>query len=113
MQTTRIEGRLDLETVFNAEAVDFAARMRHQPPRVPYDLPLDWRVEFEERAAIKEYLANMSREEAETQAFQEILHTLFNRAGLNPLDGLSASGYHQQHEEGTPQGDGRGIEGNG
>ncbi len=38
----------------------------------PGDLPVDWRIEFEERAAILEYDGGLSREEADVQALQEI-----------------------------------------
>ena len=38
----------------------------------PGDLPMDWRIEFEERAAILEYDGGLAREEAEAQALQEI-----------------------------------------
>ena len=38
----------------------------------PYDLPMDWRVEFEERAAILEYDGGLSRDEADEQALREI-----------------------------------------
>ena len=37
-----------------------------------YRLFMDWRIEFEERAAILEYDGGLSREEAESQAFDEI-----------------------------------------
>ena len=36
------------------------------------DLPNDWRIEFEERAAILQYDGGMTREDAETKAFSEI-----------------------------------------
>ena len=42
----------------------------------PGDLPLNWRIEFEERAAILEYDGGLSREEADKQALQEILERL-------------------------------------
>lgn len=41
-------------------------------PRTPDELPADWRVEFEERAAIREYDGGQAREHAEAEAFQEI-----------------------------------------
>jgi hypothetical protein len=44
----------------------------------PYDLSMDWRVEFEERAAILEYDGGLSREEADKQALGEILGRLKN-----------------------------------
>ncbi len=40
------------------------------------DLPLDWRVEFEERAAILEYDGGLNREKADAQAFTEILQRI-------------------------------------
>ena len=36
------------------------------------DLPMDWRIDYEERAAILEYDGNLTREDAETQALTEI-----------------------------------------
>ncbi len=42
----------------------------------PGDLPVDWRIEFEERAAILEYDGGLSREDADKQALQEILERL-------------------------------------
>lgn len=41
--------------------------------RTPGDLPPDWRCEFEERAAIREYDGGQAREHAEAEAFTEIL----------------------------------------
>ena len=38
----------------------------------PYDLPIDWRIDFEERVAILEYDGDWTREDAEMQAFDEI-----------------------------------------
>ena len=35
-------------------------------------LPIDWRIEYEERAAILEYDGGLTREEADAQAFEEI-----------------------------------------
>lgn len=48
------------------------------PPVVagPEDLPIEWRVEFEERAAILEYDGSLSRDAADAQAFQEIMERL-------------------------------------
>ena len=42
----------------------------------PGDLPMDWRIEFEERAAILEYDGCLSREMADVQALQEILERM-------------------------------------
>ena len=41
--------------------------------KTPDDLPSDWRCEFEERAAIREYDGGQAREHAEAEAFDEIL----------------------------------------
>ena len=48
------------------------------PPAVagPEDLPIEWQVEFEERAAILEYDGGLSRDEADAQAFREITERL-------------------------------------
>ena len=37
------------------------------------DLPMDWRIEFEERAAILEYDGGLSRNDADKQALSEII----------------------------------------
>jgi len=42
----------------------------------PGDLSIDWRIEFEERAAILEYDGGLSRGEADRRAFEEILRRL-------------------------------------
>ncbi len=42
------------------------------------DLPMDWRIEFEERAAILEYDGGLSREEADEQALNEIIVRMDN-----------------------------------
>ena len=40
------------------------------------DLPGDWRVWFEERAAIKEYHGGLPRERAEAEALAEVLRQM-------------------------------------
>ncbi len=40
------------------------------------DLPMDWRIEYEERAAILEFDGGLSREEADRRAFSEILERI-------------------------------------
>jgi hypothetical protein len=42
----------------------------------PYDLPMEWRIEYEERAAILEYDGGLSREQADKQALSEILERI-------------------------------------
>lgn len=44
------------------------------------DLPGDWRVEFEERAAIKEYHGGLPRERAEAQALAETVRLMREEA---------------------------------
>ena len=39
----------------------------------PADLPVDWRIEWEERAAIREYNGGQAREHSEAEALTEIL----------------------------------------
>ena len=40
------------------------------------DLPMDWRIEFEERAAILEYDGGLHRDNADRQALTEILERI-------------------------------------
>ena len=42
----------------------------------PVDLPMEWRIEWEERAAILEYDGGKTREEADRQSLTEILERL-------------------------------------
>ena len=41
-----------------------------------YELPMDWRIEFEERAAILEYDGGLSRDHADKRALTEILERI-------------------------------------
>lgn len=45
-------------------------------PRTPSDLSPEWRVLWEERAAIMEFDAGLTRERAEEAAFQDILRVM-------------------------------------
>lgn len=49
----------------------------------PWDLPADWRVEFEERAAIREYEGGQAREHAEAEALGEIVRRMHAEAATN------------------------------
>jgi hypothetical protein len=40
------------------------------------DLPMDWRIEYEERAAILQFDGGLSRNEADRRAFKEILERI-------------------------------------
>jgi len=42
----------------------------------PNDLPIDWRIDFEERAAILQWDGGLARQDADRQAFEEILERL-------------------------------------
>lgn len=49
----------------------------------PWDLPADWRLEFEERAAIREYEGGQAREHAEAEAFGEIVRRMHMADGIH------------------------------
>lgn len=56
------------------QAEDYCLYPRVSPlPKSPTDLPMDWRIDWEERAAILEYDGGLSREEADKRAFTEIV----------------------------------------
>ena len=50
------------------------------PELTPDDLPSEWRAEFEERAAIREYDGDMPRELAEHYALLDVLKMMKTRA---------------------------------
>ena len=55
------------------------------PPTIgPEHLPMDWRIEWEERAAIMEYDGGLSREGAEAKALADILRQMAE-VGAFPL----------------------------
>jgi hypothetical protein len=50
-------------------------------------LPMEWRYEYEERAAILQYDGGLSREEADKQAYREIIKRLeYTVSGGNQHD---------------------------
>ena len=51
----------------------------------PDDLPGDWRLAWEERAAIREYDGGQAREHAEAEALRDVVE-LMRRTDRNPLD---------------------------
>jgi len=85
---------LDLDTIFDPARVEAAIAARYGSKRsdpgpqeadLPLskwsdigveDLPGDWRVWFEERAAIKEYHGGLPRELAEAQALAETVQQM-------------------------------------
>ena len=44
----------------------------------PDDLSVDWRIEYEERAAILQWDGGLSREQADVEALQEIIERMKN-----------------------------------
>ena len=77
---------LDLEAIFNPDAIEAAVRKRYGPHerpvalaglvKGPQDLPMDWRIWFEERAAIREYLGGLTRRQAEEAAMTETVQEM-------------------------------------
>ncbi len=76
---------LELDRIFDADRLMGVLRsrltwsgQRHASARaiMPDDLPGDWRVEWEERAAIREYDGLQHREYAEAEALTEILQRM-------------------------------------
>ena len=45
----------------------------------PDDLPWDWRIEWEERAAIREYDGGQAREHAEAEALREVVEMMHRK----------------------------------
>ena len=52
----------------------------------PSNLPMEWRIEFEERAAILEYDGGLSRDEADRQALNEIAERIERTGGGRPSE---------------------------
>jgi hypothetical protein len=75
---------LDLDAIFNPEQPPPARRTKFTPVSDPglsvEDLDPDWRVEWEERAAIREYDGGLPRARAEAMALADII-ALMRRAG--------------------------------
>lgn len=70
---------LDLKAIFDPDGPTSTERVRPAPAApclcisTPADLPADWRIEWEERAAIREYDGVQHREHAEAEALREII----------------------------------------
>ncbi len=64
---------LDLKAIFD---VDDPISTFQEPTIGPDDLPGDWRVWFEERAAIMEYHGGLPREHAEAEALAETVRLM-------------------------------------
>lgn len=52
----------------------------------PSNLPMEWRIEFEERAAILEYDGGLSRDNADRQALREIAERIERASGGRPSE---------------------------
>lgn len=73
---------LDLATIFDPDLIEAAVREHYglQPYSMavsdlavgPDDLSMDWRIVWEERAAVMEYDGHLTREQAEAQALLEV-----------------------------------------
>jgi len=63
------------------------------------DLPGDWRVWFEERAAVKEYDGNLPRERAEAEALTEVCRAIKKSKKMLALH--ASIGYAAEHEGGA------------
>jgi hypothetical protein len=80
---------LDLAYIFDPEQQVLFTSRAASPTAVPAasvlgveDLPGDWRVEWEERAAVLEYDGKIPRERAEAQALTEILGKMLRTNGF-------------------------------
>ncbi len=67
---------LDLKAIFDADAAERRRLARRGREQSPNDLPGDWRVWWEERAAIMEYDGCLPRERAEALAFDAVLRLM-------------------------------------
>ena len=65
-----------VESAVDTENADIGAMINS-----PGDLPVDWRIDFEERAAILQWDGGLPRQEADIQALAEIL------ARIEAMDG--------------------------
>lgn len=59
-----------------AEVIGLLRAEAPEPLLMPSDLPADWRIEWEERAAIREYDGGQAREHAEAEALREIVERM-------------------------------------
>lgn len=73
---------LDLDMVFDPDRVE-AAVGRGDRYFVPAELPVEWHVLWDERAAIMEYEGRLCREHAEAEALKDILRQM-TAVGIRP-----------------------------
>ena len=73
---------LDLKTIFDPDGPTGTERVRTARTALSLcigtlaDLPADWRIEWEERAAVREYDGGQCREHAEAEALAEIVERM-------------------------------------
>jgi hypothetical protein len=74
---------LDLEAIFNPDVIEaeLAARQcRAVRPLAPDDLPPEWHILWDERAAIMEYDGGLTREHAEAEPLAETVREMQREA---------------------------------
>ncbi len=71
---TTIEGQTARDVLAVVERC--LAELQEDCHRVEIGMSLDWRIEWEERAAIKEYHGGQSRQQAETEALRETIEKM-------------------------------------
>lgn len=69
---------LDLDSIFNPDRPVSERRTAMHPARcvTPDDLPSDWHLYWDERAAIREYDGGFHREQAEALALMDVLQEM-------------------------------------
>ena len=77
---------LDLDTIFDPDRVAEVVRTGQRSPCIgPESLPMERRIEWEERAAIMQYDGGLSRDQAEAEALTDILGQM--RVSGEPIPG--------------------------
>ena len=74
---------LDLASIFD---VDDPPLSRRAPPCSATELPVQWWLMWDERAAIKEFHGGMLREQAEAQALAEVIGMMQEEKNQGGLD---------------------------
>ena len=72
----------------NGEGQPVGGQVQPSPVVGPDDLPLDWRIAWEERAAVREYDGGLPRDRAEALALADILEQMKRAAEKNSENSL-------------------------
>ncbi|MGB2986942.1 MAG: hypothetical protein WBE26_13805 [Phycisphaerae bacterium] len=72
LRVLRAEGHLPENSDWSAGPLSVSWR----PEITPADLPADWRIEWEERAAVREYEGGQAREHAEAETLRGIVERM-------------------------------------